>query len=374
MKIVINSEESLKNIPILVLHLDLDAFFAAVEIRENPSLKNKPVIIGADPKGGKGRGVVSTCSYEARKYGVHSGLAISRAYSRCPHGIYIKPSFDLYKEASVKVMDIIEEYSTTIDDFWQASIDEAYLRLQISYFELIKLAKKMKKEILKEVGLTCSIGIGSTKVIAKIASDYKKPDGLTVVYQNKIKEFLAPLNIEKIPGIGKKSQKHLNEKYKLFKIGQVAFLSLAQATSRYGDHGRFIWNVSNGITSTNIKYNPKSHSQSIERTFYEDTNDQDQIRNIFAEEAKKLTLRLQKKNYFARTISIKIRFADFTTFTRSKTLLTRSTNKVSDVLDICLQLYQEFKNNDKAVRLIGIRCSNLIRKKYQQRNLLEYFN
>lgn len=367
------SEDSEKNNPLLILHLDLDAFFASVEIRENPSLRDKPVIIGADPKGGKGRGVVSTCSYEARKFGVHSGLAISRAYQKCPHGIYLKPSFDLYKEASMKVMEIIEEYSLSPDDFWQASIDEAYLRLQNSYLEVIKLAKKIKQRIVNDVGLTCSIGISSTKVIAKIASDYKKPSGLTIVYHDKIKEFLAPLNIKKIPGIGKKTQKYLNEKYHLYKIGQVASLSLAQATSMYGDQGRFIWHVCNGITSSSVKFKAKSPSQSNERTFYEDTSNQDQIKEILTEEAKKLSLRLQKKNYFARTISLKIRFADYTTFTRSKTLSSRSTNEISDILAICLQLYQEFKNHDKAVRLIGIKCSNLVRKKYQQRSLLDYF-
>ena len=195
-----------------IFHCDLDCFFAAVEIRDNPEYEEKPVIIGADPKEGKGRGVVSTCNYEARKFGLHSAMPISQAYRLCPHGIYLFPNSKKYGEASKEVMNILNSYTSK---FQQVGIDEAYLDMTEHCFNLKHaetLAKSIQDEILQKVGITLSIGCAPTKSIAKIASDYKKPNGITLVPEEEIKEFLYEMDITTIPGIGKKSKMYYNMK------------------------------------------------------------------------------------------------------------------------------------------------------------------
>ena len=186
----------------------MDSFFASVEVRENSKLKGLPVIIGADPKKGTGRGVVSTCSYEARKFGVHSAMPVSTAYRLCPEGIFMPVNMPLYRKTSESIMNILRQYS---DRFEQVSVDEGYLDL--SYLKDYSLAEKTAEEIKNKIAeaekLTCSAGIGPSKVVAKIASDFKKPDGLTVIYPENVSSFLNPMPIGKIPGIGKKTQKIL---------------------------------------------------------------------------------------------------------------------------------------------------------------------
>ncbi|MHA2182301.1 MAG: Y-family DNA polymerase, partial [Promethearchaeota archaeon] len=189
-----------------ILHCDLDCFFAAVEIRDNPQYQGKPVIIGADPKDGKGRGVVSTCSYEARIFGLHSGMPISQAYQRCSHGIYLRPNFDKYHLASKQVMEIIKKYS---QEFQQVGTDEAYLDLSeicLNSNEAKDIAQNIQEEVWREVGITISIGIAPTKSLAKIASDYNKPNGITLFTSDNFKSMLKEKDIICIPGIGKKTK------------------------------------------------------------------------------------------------------------------------------------------------------------------------
>ncbi|MFX1269540.1 MAG: DNA polymerase IV, partial [Promethearchaeota archaeon] len=230
----------------IIFHCDLDCFFAAVEERDNPELKGKPIIIGADPKGGKGRGVVSTCNYKARKYGLHSAMPISKAYKLCPHGIYLYPSSKKYYEVSDQVMDIIKNYSPT---FEQVGIDEAYLDVSDickNYLEAKMHALKLKEEILNKVGITLSVGIGPTKSIAKIASDYEKPDGITVVEPSHIQIFLKDLEITRIPGIGKKSKIYYN-KNGIFVIGDIIKTPLNKIIKKFGKYGEWIWKIANGL-------------------------------------------------------------------------------------------------------------------------------
>lgn len=179
----------------VVLHVDLDAFFPSVEVREHPELKGKPVVVGADPKEGKGRGVVSSASYEARKYGIRSALPISRAWKLCPNCVYLRPHFDLYIKASNSIMKILKDHA---DKFEQGGIDEAYLDIssQVKDFdEAGEFAKNLMEEVLDKEKLTCSIGVAPNKMVAKIASDYKKPYGLTVVKEGDVKGFLFPLKV-----------------------------------------------------------------------------------------------------------------------------------------------------------------------------------
>src|SRR5512136_2822039 len=195
----------------VILHVDVDAFFPSVEVREHPEFKGKPVVVGADPKEGKGRGVVSSASYEARKFGIRSALPISRAWKLCPDCIYLRPHFDLYVPASNSIMRILKSHA---DKFEQGGIDEAYLDISIKvkdFDEAAEFAKRLMEEVLEKERLTCSIGVAPNKLVAKIASDFKKPYGLTVVRDEDVKDFLFPLAVRKIPGVGPKTDRALKD-------------------------------------------------------------------------------------------------------------------------------------------------------------------
>jgi DNA polymerase IV (DinB-like DNA polymerase) len=193
----------------IVCHVDMDHFFSAIEIREKPQYKGKPVVVGADPKEGNGRGVVTTCNYQARKYGLHSGMPITRAWFLCPGAVYLQPNFTLYQNVSNKIMFILRRYATK---FQQWGIDEGFLDVSNikDYPEAKILARNIKDELLRKVNLTCSIGIGPNKLVAKMASEYDKPDGLTIVRPEKTEDFLFPLPVRKMLWIGKKTEEKLN--------------------------------------------------------------------------------------------------------------------------------------------------------------------
>src|SRR5512136_65468 len=195
----------------IILHIDLDAFFPSVEVREHPELKGKPVVVGADPKEGKGRGVVSSASYEARKFGIRSAMPISRAWKLCPDSVFLRPHFDLYVPASNSIMRILKSHA---DKFEQGWIDEAYLDISNKvkdFDEAAEFAKRLMEEVLEKEKLTCSIGVAPNKLVAKIASDFKKPYGLTIVKPEDVQSFQFPLPVGKIPGVGATTERALKE-------------------------------------------------------------------------------------------------------------------------------------------------------------------
>lgn len=342
----------------IILHCDLDCFFAAVEERDNPEYRGKPVIIGADPKNGKGRGVVSTCNYEARKYGLHSAMPISKAFQLCPHGIYLRPNFQKYKKASEKVMEILQSYSSI---FQQVGIDEAYLDLtEVCYvfYQAKDFAKKIQMDIFDQVGITLSIGVAPTKSIAKIASDYNKPNGITVVENKNVKSFLSNLDIIKIPGIGKKSKIYYNKKgFKL--IGDIIRTPLYEMIEKFGKNGEWIWKIAHGLDNNEVKeFYEERKSVSKERTFYEDTEDIVVILSKLEEINNRLHKTIIKNNIFYRTITLKIRLEGFLTYTRSKSLPYPMQNR-KKVMEIIIGLLNEFNKLKKKVRLVGIKLSNL---------------
>jgi len=205
----------------IILHVDMDSFYASVEQRRAPSLKGRPVVVGSDPKGGIGRGVVSTCSYEAREFGIHSGMPISQAYKLCPDAVYLRVDMQLYKEVSCRVMEILRSEAGR---FQQVSVDEAYLDISEKvrdHERAIKIAQEIKAKIRAQEGLTCSIGIASTRSAAKIASDLDKPDGLTVVEPDRVAGFLEPLEVRRLQGIGRKNEEILHG-LGIQTIGQLA--------------------------------------------------------------------------------------------------------------------------------------------------------
>jgi DNA polymerase IV (DinB-like DNA polymerase) len=341
-----------------ILHCDLDCFFAAVEERDNPEYLGKPIIIGADPKDGKGRGVVSTCNYEAREFGLHSAMPISQAYKRCPHGIYLHPNFEKYQKASKEVMEILNSYS---DKFQQVSIDEAYLDVSdkcINFKEVRDLVEELKNEVQKNVGITISVGCAPTKSIAKIASDYKKPNGITIVEQSKIKDFLKNLDITRISGIGKKSKLYYNKKG-IKTIGDIIKLSLPKMVQLFGKNGEWVWNVANGLDTREVKeFHGYRKSISKERTFYEDTDDLNVILSKLEEINNRIHKNVIKNKIYYKTVTLKIRLEGFITFTRSKSFTHHIQDK-SRVLKVINELLSQFSTVNKKVRLIGIRLSNL---------------
>jgi len=341
-----------------ILHSDLDCFFAAVEERDNPKYLGKPVIIGADPKDGKGRGVVSTCNYEARKFGLHSAMPISQAYKRCPHGIYLHPNFEKYHKASKEVMEIVNSYS---DLFQQVSIDEAYLDVSdkcVNYKEVRDLAEKLKDEVQKKVGITISIGCAPTKSIAKIASDHNKPNGVTVVKPEYIKKFLGPMDITKIPGIGKKSKIFYNKKG-IKTIGDIINLTLPKMIRLFGKNGEWVWNVANGFDTREVKeFHGDRKSISKERTFYEDTDDLNVILSKLEEINNRIHKNVIKNKIYYKTVTLKIRLEGFITYTRSKSF-THHVQDKNQVLKVIIELLSQFSTVNKKVRLVGIRLSNL---------------
>ncbi len=335
----------------------MDSFFTACEERERPELKGKPVLVGADPRGGKGRGVISTCNYPAREYGLHSGMPISIAYRKCPNCVFLPVNFQLYEETSVRIMKILKEYA---DAFEIGGIDEAFLDVSSlgSFREAEELAKKIRHEIKRKEQLTCSIGIGSNKLIAKIASDHQKPDGLTVVTPSKTTDFLWPLSVRTIPGVGPKSEKILNE-LEIKTIGDLARLTIEQLTSLFGKNGETLYELSRGIDKSPVVEFYETKSIGREYTFQKDTDDVEEIKSTIHEMVPEIHKNLVEQKLKFRVVTLKIRYSGFETHTHSLTIKeqTDDPKKISEVAE---QLLIHFLPLKRKVRLIGVRLSNFV--------------
>jgi DNA polymerase IV (DinB-like DNA polymerase) len=345
----------------------MDSFFASIEMREKPELAGKPVIVGADPKGGTGRGVVSTCSYEARKYGIHSGMPISRAYKLCPIAVFLPVNFPLYIKTSGEVMNILRSFA---EKFQQVSIDEAYLDMSnIESFEAAReLALRIKKEILEKERLTCSIGVGPNKIVAKIASDYKKPDGLTVVEPSHVREFLSPLPVRKILGIGKKTEAELEE-LGINTIGQLAAFDVQLLISRFGKWGIYMHELALGIDESEVIEEECCKSISRETTFEVDTDNAEILNRTMEELAEDVHRSLLDEGFLFKTLNIKVRFKGFITRTRAHTL-PHYTDDIGTIKDTSKALLKQFIDGTM-VRLIGIRLSRL-EKRTGQKSMAEF--
>lgn len=352
----------------IIFHVDLDAFFAAIEIRDDQNLQGKPVIIGADPKKGNGRGVVTTCSYEARKFGLHSAMPISKAYKLCPQGVYLHGNYEKYQEASQRVMDILRSYNV---DFQQASIDEAYLDFSgvcVDFHDALKVAQDIQTRIKQEIGITCSIGCSSTKTIAKIASDFNKPKGVTIVEPEIIQDFLGNMDITKIPGIGKKTKLTFH-KHGIFNIQDLYNTGLSNLVFKFGDYGIWVWNVIMGLDSRPVRehYNRKSIGK--ERTFMEDVSSHEVVISKIRDLNTRIHSILEKQKYRYNTITLKIRLTGFETHTRSKTMKTSFRNE-NKALQELVVLFNYFSFEKRKIRLIGIRFSNLEQDKSKIQTLI----
>ncbi|MEM2124229.1 MAG: DNA polymerase IV [Methanolinea sp.] len=355
--------------PRIIFHVDMDSFYASVEVRHHPDLAGKPVVIGADPHGGSGRGVVLTCSYEARRYGIRSAMPISRAYMLCPDAIFLPPRHSLYQETSARVMGILEGYA---DRFCQVSIDEAYLDItSCGDFEAAgRVGKMIKEEIRREEGLTCSIGVAPGKTIAKIASDAGKPDGLVVVPPERVEDFLSPLPVESIPGIGPKSARALHA----MGIRTVRALREADVQALREILGRSavtVRDLAAGIDDDEVR--PAGHAKSIsrEQTFPPGSTGPREVLDTLLSLSDELCRELARENTLARTVTVKIRLGDFSTRTRSQTLPrpAREPAKIGKaVVELALPLLQEAAE----IRLAGVRFSALSPGDPRQKTLEDF--
>lgn len=340
----------------ITLHLDMDSFYSSVEVRERPELEGLPVVVGSDPKEGNGRGVVSTCSYEAREYGIHSAMPISKAYRLCPDAVYLRVNMKLYKEVSADIMNTLRIFA---DRFQQVSVDEAYLDIGDSindYESATLLAEKIKREVKRLHRLTCSIGVAPNKAIAKIASDFDKPNGLTVVRPDEVQDFLFPLHISKIPGIGKKTQSTLT-KMGIEEVGQLATCNVQLLIARFGKAGVVMHQLANGIDMREVKEREEVKSVSTEDTFDEDIHEPSEIEKVFSELTEKVHSSLIKNRFRFRTVTIKVRFEDFRTYTRARTLNAATTDKET-ITKIALSLMGEFTGKGR-FRLLGVGVTKL---------------
>lgn len=388
----------------IIAHIDMDAFFAAVEECYNPQFRGLPIVVGADPKQGKGRGVVSTASYAAREYGIRSALPISKAWQLAeaakkkgePATIFLTGQYSLYREVSDRIMAILEQ---SADRFEQASVDEAYLewksenmnspparklpptprlwrtgrragtshtkyKTEIDEWERAEQrAREIKRKILKQEGLTCSVGIGPNKLVAKIASDFRKPDGLIVVRPGEVEKFLAPLSVRAIPGIGPKGELFLNRK-NIRTVSDLQRVDRATLHEWMGKWGDDLWDKARGISESEVSNEGVAKSISEEETFESDTLENGFILDHLRELAAYVFKRFEKAGFKSfRTVVLKIRFSDFTTLTRSRT--SREPHATpnalgGEVLRLILPFLDQRENpRRKKIRLIGVRVEKL---------------
>ncbi|MHA2357773.1 MAG: DNA polymerase IV [Candidatus Heimdallarchaeaceae archaeon] len=358
----------------IILYMDLDAFFASVEIRENPSLAEKPLVVGGNPQ--TKRGVVSTCNYEARKYGIRSGMPINQALKLCPHLTMVRGKYSLYSKVSENIMKIVKHYSPVVKI---AGNDEAYLDITnvvSDYEEAKKLAIELKDDIYASEKLTCSIGIAPNKILAKIASDTDKPDGLVAIKPLEISEFLSPHNITVIPGIGKKSKDIFN-KNGVFTCGDLAKLSHQLVYQKWGKYGLKTWKLVNGYNteSTEEKFVSRERkSISEERTHFDNFTDWKDIWVSIDSSIKTIVSKAKEKKMNFRTVTLKIRFKNFDTYTRSHSLLcyANSEKQVKEVVTLLLEEFMERKPEE--IRLVGVKISNLRKIDDNQKTLTQFFN
>lgn len=336
----------------IILHVDMDAFFAAIEAFDHPELKGKPVIVG----GLTSRGVVSTASYEARRFGIHSAMPMFQAREKCPAGVFCKVNMPRYKEVSGKIMKILKDFTPLVEP---VSIDEAFL--DITGMEGLlgdpeKIARQVKERIYSETSLTCSIGIAPNKFLAKVASDLHKPDGLTIIQADRVDTFLAALPVEKIPGVGKKTVEEL-KRHGIKTTGEIRSFSEHQLEKRFGKFGLRLHELSCGHDSSPVVPSREMKSISAEETLPHDTKDLSLLLKKLRDYADEVAESLRRHGLKGKTISIKIKFSDFTSTTRAKTI-SRATDTSQVILHTARRLLEDHPL-PKKVRLIGLEVSNL---------------
>lgn len=345
-----------------IIHADLDAFFASVEQLDNPELQGRPVIVGAPPQL---RGVVAAASYEARAFGIRSAMPMAAALRLCPEAVRVSPRFERYAEISRRVMDIFRRFTPLVEPI---SLDEAFLDVtetvekdrsvkEPGLSKAERIARAIKEQVRQEVGLTVSVGVASSRSVAKIASDMGKPDGLVLVPPGTERQFLAPLPVRNLWGVGPKTAEHLAAE-SIHTIGELAERSEEWARRLFGERGVYLLHLARGIDDSPVVVEHETKSVSSETTFPRDIGDLRALEASLRELAEETAERLRRHGLKGRTVKIKLRLADFTTFTR-QTRLARATDDIDTIYREAVRLLAREVTDGRRFRLLGVRVSNL---------------
>lgn len=332
-----------------MIHVDCDCFFAAVEMLDNPKLRGKPVIVG----GRSGRGVVATCSYEARKYGVHSAMPTFIARKKCPHGIYLPPRRERYKQVSRAIFRIFYQYTPLVEP---VSIDEGYLDLSAYGSHIVRTARQIKQQVKQETGITISVGVAPNKFLAKLASDLEKPDGFTVIRKDQALALLRDLPVSKLRGVGPRTEAKMH-RLGCYKISDLYRYNLGQMKQMFGKHGEVLYHYARGEDNRTIQTERETKSASRETTLAYNTSDRTVLAKYLREFSAEIAEWLNSRGYFARTITVKMKNARFEERSKSHTLPTY-TKEERAITRAALDLLNYFAL-DEEIRLIGLGVSNL---------------
>lgn len=338
-----------------ILHVDMDAFFASVEQRRRPELRGKPLVIGGNGDPMK-RGVVSTASYEARRYGIHSAMPLRVAWGLCPEAVFLPVDYHEYERVSEVIKDILRGISPIMED---VGIDEAFLDISAIDRSPEGVAREIKERIGEATGLTCSIGIAPNKLLAKIASDMDKPDGLTIITEADMADRIRPLKVRKLYGVGPKTEEHLKG-MKVETVGDLAALPLETLIASFGrSYGNYLFEAARGIDETPLvtRWEPKSMSREV--TFQHDVVNRQTLFKVLAELSREIAGGLKKDGYEGKTVTVKLRYGDFETHTRAKTL-PEATCREEEIRRAAFACFGRFEMKKK-VRLIGVRVSGLVK-------------
>jgi DNA polymerase-4 len=340
-----------------IVHIDLDSFFVSVERKFDPTLIGKPVLIG----GSADRGVVASCSYEARKFGIHSAMPMKQAMKLCPHATIIRGSHGRYSEASRQVTQIIHD---SVPLYQKTSIDEFYIDMtgMDRFHNCYQLATDLRERIIRETGLPISFGMASGKTVAKMATNAAKPNGQLLIAHGKEKEFMAPLSIRKIPMLGEKTCQRLYQ-FGIEKIGDLQRVDIKFLETVFGKHGRYIWERANGIDESVILPSSDRKSISTENTFETNVSDKRVLETVLVSMTEELAYKLRKENKVASCMAIKIRYANFETHTVQEKIALTAAEHI--LIPGVKNLLKKAWNQHRPIRLIGVRLSNLCQGSYQ---------
>jgi DNA polymerase IV len=348
-----------------IIHIDMDAFYASVEQHDNPALQGLPVIVGGDPER---RGVVSAASYEARVYGVHSAMPSSQARRLCPHGVFLPVRMHRYREVSDQVFQILREYTPLVEPL---SLDESFLDVTGSeklFGTAMQIAMEVKRRIRKATGLTASAGIAPNKFLAKIASDYKKPDGLVEVKPEEVQVFLRDLPISKLWGVGKSTEEVLKG-MGILKVGQLAVFPAEKIERKLGKFGLELISLARGEDERPVSPESEAKSISQEETFTPDLEHLDQMKKVLLDQAEQVGWELRKQRLKGSTVTVKVRYPDFTLATRSQTL-SSPTDQGIEIYRTALKLLSRTEALRRRARLLGVGISHLIHRDAPEQYLL----
>lgn len=332
----------------------MDAFYASVEQRDFPEYRGKPVIVGGSPEG---RGVVAAASYEVRKFGVHSAMPAAKAVRLCPHAIFVKPRFEVYRKVSQQIREIFFEFTDLVEPL---SLDEAYLDVTENHINLPSatlIAKEIRKRIKEKTRLTASAGVAHNKFLAKVASDLDKPNGLSVILPEDSREFLEKLEIGEFYGIGEATESKMKS-LGIYTGKDLKEWSEIDLVNEFGKTGRYYYRIVRGIDNRQVKTHRIRKSIGKERTFSEDVDDLGWINNFLRELSEKISKIMKDKNAAGKTVTLKVRYEDFETITRS-TSFSHYINDPEDIAHTAISLLEETKVGERKVRLLGITLSNL---------------